>query len=221
MPSPLSNTPALSSLQPLLSSRLNRYEAALEELENGITAAQRVRLFADRMQGGVMSDNIEKQKSDVRLRLRVLNELNVHERRMPKLLDRKAREAVAQKLQLQRSAVDDVVFQFQLQRAQWTFLRRERLRNRPVPVSSEELEWRLKLKPTREFIEAMDVFRKRKQMLEEERPGYVPTPRRMHFRTKRNPLRIRPYISSSNANPERRKAPPKPYKRHRGSTLLS
>ena len=52
-----------------------------------------MRLFADRMQGGVMSDNIEKQKSDVRLRLRVLNELNVHERRMPKLLSKRRRPA--------------------------------------------------------------------------------------------------------------------------------
>ena len=79
---------------------------------------------------------------------------------------------------------------------------------------------RLRLKPTREFIEVMQLVQRRKQELEEARPGYEPPPRDMHVRTRRVPLKIRPYISSSRKSPERRKPPLKPYKRHRESRLL-
>ena len=196
------------------------FAKALYEMDEGITTAQRVRLFADKMQGGNVSDTVEKRKEDTRLRLSIIREFNEHERRNPKLLCRKAREAIARKLGIETKWVEDVIFQFHLQYAQWTFLRRERLRNRPIPTTSEELETRLRLKPTREFIEVMNIFRKLKQEHEESRPSYEPPPRDMHVSSKRTPLKIRPYISSSRRDAERRKSPPKPYKRHRASRLL-
>ena len=140
---------------------------ALHALEEGMTTAQRARLFADRLSGGDTSATIEKQKADAQAKLAIIDELNPHERAKPKLLDRAARAAIAQKLGLDTQAVDELVFQYQVQRAQWSFVRREALRGREVPQSSDELEWRMKLKPTREFVQVMRGYEERKK--EEER----------------------------------------------------
>ena len=193
---------------------------ALDELENGMTRAQRVQLFADRMQGGNVSKNLDEQKEEVQRTLRIVGEFNAHERKIPKLLDRKARAAIAEKLNVDVSHVENVIFQFQVQHAQWTFLRRERLRGRPIPNNNDEVEWRWKLKPTREFVELMNTFQRRKMELEEARPGYKKPPSDLHINSQQVPLKIRPYLSSSRREVERRKAPPKKDPRHRGPYLL-
>lgn len=198
----------------------NDVRKALKQMDEDITTFQRAQLFADKMQGGNTSDVIEKRKTDFRLRLSILDEFNEHERRVPKLLDWRARAAIARKLNIEPLQVDDVIFQFQLQYAQWAFLRREQLRGRKIPTSAEELEMRMRNMPTREFIEVMNVFRSRKQMLEEARPGYTPPPNDMHINSAQKPLKIRPYISSSHKHPDRRKPPPKPRKRVGESRLL-
>ena len=66
--------------------------AALKEMELG--TLQRAQLFADRMSGGTVEQTLEKRKEEVNRRLRIIGEFNEHERRMPKLLDRKARDAI-------------------------------------------------------------------------------------------------------------------------------
>ena len=65
--------------------------------------------------------------------------------------------------------IDELLFEYQLQRAQWSFLRREALRGREVPQSPDELEWRMKGKPTREFVHVMRAFERRKEQMEAER----------------------------------------------------
>ena len=152
--------------------------------------------------------------------LRIVGEFNEHERRLPKLLDRRARHAIAEKLNVDVSHVENVIFQFQVQHAQWTFLRREKLRGRPVPTDNAEVEWRWKLKPTREFVELMNTFQRRKMELEEARPGYKKPPSDLHINSQQVPLKIRPYLSSSRPQVERRKAPPKPNRRFRGPYLV-
>ena len=94
-----------------------------------------------------------------------------------------------------------MLFQFQVQYAQWTFLRREKLRGRPIPTTNEEIEWRWRLKPTREFIEIMQLMRRRKEQLEEARPGYTPPPRPATPNSQQVPLKIRPFISSAYGTP--------------------
>ena len=196
------------------------FQTALDEMENGITRFQKAQLFADRMQGGTISQSIDKRKEDTKMRLSIIGEFNEHERRNMKLLDWKARRDIARKLGIEVKWVDDVIFQFHLQYAQWAFLRREKLRGRPIPTTSDELEVRLRGKPTREFIEVMQLFQRKKKELEEAHPSYVKPPRDMHIDSARRPLKIRPYISSSWRNPERRKPPPKPDKRMRGPFLV-
>ena len=71
---------------------------SLEQLEQGMTTFQRARLFADKMSGGNTSDNIEQQKAKAISKLKILDELNPHEKRKPKLLDPPARRAIAAKL---------------------------------------------------------------------------------------------------------------------------
>lgn len=79
----------------------------------------------------------------------------------------------------------------------------------------------MRLKPTREFIEVMNLYRRKKTELEEARPGYAEPPRDRHVRSRREPLKIRPYISSSRRDPDMRLTKDKPYKRFRPSKLLS
>lgn len=195
----------------------------LADLESGLTRWQRAQLWADSLQGGTTAETVERRKEDLKLRLRIIGEFNQSERRMPRLLHRKAREAIALKLGVAVNSVEDVIFQFQLQYAQWSFLRREYLRGRPTPVTADELEQRLRAKPTREFVEVMNLFRRKKEQLEEARPSYAAPPRDMHINSKQQPLKIRPYISSSYRDPARRKPQSKVQladKRHRNSRLL-
>lgn len=93
----------------------------------------------------------------------------------------------------------------------------QKLRNRPLPASGDELEEGLRLRPTRQFMDVMNMVRKLKQKLEEARPGYVEPPRDMHTFGK---LKIRPYISSSRRRADRRKPPSKEHKRHPHESVL-
>ena len=78
-------------------------ERGLKDLEESTnTGMARARLWADSMSGGVMSDTIEKQKEKAKRKLRIIREFNEHERRVPKLLDRRARKAIASTLDLWR-----------------------------------------------------------------------------------------------------------------------
>jgi hypothetical protein len=154
--------------------------AGLKELEDGMTVTQRARLFADKMSGGTYSDDIEKQKIDIERRLRIIDEFSPHEKRIPKLLHKKARKAIADKLGLDVRHVSEMIFTYQLHYAQWSFLRREYLRGRKLPDSPEELEWRLQQRPSKEYVAVMKLFMKHKAKLEEEAnlpaPGEKPRP---------------------------------------------
>eukprot|EP00322_Chrysochromulina_rotalis_P006948 CAMPEP_0115857878 /NCGR_PEP_ID=MMETSP0287-20121206/15805_1 /TAXON_ID=412157 /ORGANISM="Chrysochromulina rotalis, Strain UIO044" /LENGTH=268 /DNA_ID=CAMNT_0003312117 /DNA_START=33 /DNA_END=839 /DNA_ORIENTATION=+ len=144
---------------------------SLDELENGITRVQKARLFADKLSGGTMQDTIEEQKANAKAKLQIISELTVHEKRQPKLIDAKARRAIAAKVGVDVQNVDELLFEFQLQRAQWSFVRREALRGRYVPQTSDELEWMLKARPTREFVHVMKAYEERRHMLEQARNG--------------------------------------------------
>lgn len=161
--------------------------AGLKELEDGMTITQRARLFADKMSGGTYGEDIEKQKVDIQRRLRIIDEFNPHEKRVPKLLHKKARTAIAENLGLDRRHVDEMVFTFQLHYSQWSFLRREYLRGRKVPDSPEELEWRLQQRPTKEYVAVMKAFMRRKKKLEAEanKPPPGEKPRRLTWFEKR------------------------------------
>ena len=147
----------------------NLLKRSLHELENGITQVQKARLFADKMSGGSMQDTIDTQKATAQRKLSILNELTVHEKRQPKLLDLKARRAIATKLGIDVKAVHEILFEYQMQRAQWSFVRRERLRGRPVPKRSADLEWMMKIRPPREFIHVMKAYEAYRQELTAER----------------------------------------------------
>lgn len=145
-------------------------ERGLKDLEESTnTGMARARLWADSMSGGVMSDTIEKQKEEAKRKLRIIREFNEHERRVPKLLDRRARKAIASTLDVSETEVSEVLFNFQLQHAQWTFLRRERLRGRPLPETSAELEWMVGRRPTKEFVAAMKAIREMRDRAENDR----------------------------------------------------
>ena len=83
---------------------------SLKELEDGMTTITKAKLFADTMSGGKQQETIDQQKADAELKLRILGELNEHERALPKLLDRKARQAIAAKLSVETKAVDETIF---------------------------------------------------------------------------------------------------------------
>ncbi len=140
------------------------YQRALDEIENqGLMA--KGRLWADKMTGGDTADNIERQKKDTTAKIAIIDELTVHERRRPKLLDRKARAEIARKLApvgVGAELVDTLLLEFELQRAQWGFLRREFLRGRRLPTTNEELQWRIKNRPTREYMHVMKRLQKEK-----------------------------------------------------------
>jgi hypothetical protein len=148
-----------------------RLKQGLDELENGMTRIQRARLFADKLSGGTTSDTLDAQKEDVRRKLRIIGELTPHERRMPKLLDRRARRDVAAKLGLTETHVDELLFEFQLQYAQWAFLRREHMRGRKLPENNDEFEAGMQRRPTREFVALMKGFEEKKRRLEQARNG--------------------------------------------------
>ena len=126
-------------------------------LEREVATMQRARLFADRMQGGAQAATIDRQKEQAERKLAIIAELNPHERRQPKLLDLPARRAIAAKLGVRVEHVHELLFEYQLQRAQWTYLRREYLRGRPLPNSSEELEWQMRRKPTKPVFSERDL----------------------------------------------------------------
>ena len=119
----------------------------------------------------------------------------------------------AEKLLIKESQVADTIFQFHLAYAQWSYLRRERLRGRPIPQSAEELENGLRHRPTREYVEVMQVYRRLKTEHEEGRPGVKLPPSDLHWPTRKKPLKIRPFYSSSRKKVEHRKRPPDPRKR--------
>lgn len=141
----------------------------LDELENGMTAAQRVRLAGDRFMGGTTAATIDKQKETAQRKLRIIKEINPHERRWPKLLNRAARLDIASKLDVELVHVEELLFEYQIQYAQWAFLRREKLRGRPLPQNSSDLEWMMKARPTKEFVQFMRAFEKKKSDLEKAR----------------------------------------------------
>lgn len=171
------------------------------------SVVKRGQLMYDRMMSGSTSKAVDDRKQFLNRCLRIIGELNPHERRLPKLLDRKARAAVATKLEVSVAQVEEVIHQHQLYYAQWTFLRREKLRGRPVPKTNDEFGWRLRLKPTREYIEVMQTIQKVKKRTQEARPGYEEPPHEGTPNSKQQPLLIRPYLSSSYSSPERRKLP--------------
>ena len=142
---------------------------ALNELENGMTIPQKGRLWADTMSGGTMKETIDKQKEDTMKKLKIIGEFNEHERRVPRLLNWKARQQIAEKLEISVDEVSECIFNFQLQHAQWTFLRRERLRGRPLPTTAQEMEWMVQKRPTKEFVRVMKAFGEMKDRLEKER----------------------------------------------------
>jgi len=145
-------------------------QASLKEIEEGTSGvATKARLFADRMSGGTQEQTIERQKEQQKRKLAILTELTVHEKRQPKLLDRKARRVIASKLGIDVVTIDELLFEFQLQRAQWSFIRREALRGRPLPSSADDLEWMMKTKPTREFVHVMSAYEQHRKKLEDAR----------------------------------------------------
>jgi len=145
------------------------FRQQLHELDTGITRVQQARLFADKLSGGTMKDSIDEQKAAAQRKLQVLEEFTVHEKRQPKLLDKKARRSIAAKLGIEPTVIDELLFEYQLQRAQWSFVRREALRGRYVPQTSDEMEWMMKAKPTREFVHVMKAYEERRQMLQQRR----------------------------------------------------
>lgn len=147
--------------------------SGLQELEDGMTPMARARLFADKMTGGDTQKNIDAQKADIEKKLRIMGEFTPSEKKIPKLLDKKARAAIAEKLGVESKDVEEVIFQYQLQYSQWTFLRREHLRGRRLPVSSDELEWRLQKMPTKEYMHVMRMFAQRKKSMEKEQERLV------------------------------------------------
>jgi hypothetical protein len=145
------------------------YQEALDEIDSqGMMT--KARLYADKLSGGDQSATLEKQKADTAAKIAVIDELTPSERRKPKLLDRRARADIAQKNGLDAAMVDRAILEYDLQRAQWAFLRREHLRGRPIPTSSAELEWRMQARPTREFVHAMEKHQAALQE-EQERAG--------------------------------------------------
>jgi len=146
-------------------------EMGLDELEAGMTRMQKARLFADRMSGGTTAKHIDQQKAEAELKIRILNELTPHEKRKPKLLHKKARQAIADKLEITRTDVDELVFAYQMNYAQWSYLRREFLRGRRLPNTNEEFEWMLQSRPTKEYMYVMRKFFKYKERLEAEKNG--------------------------------------------------
>ena len=144
-------------------------QQSLDDFEKGMTTMQRARLFADELSGGNTKATVEAQKEAAMRKLRIIEELTVHEKRTPKLINGKARAAIAQKLSIDVKSVNELMFEFQLQRAQWSFIRREALRGRRIPQSTDELEWMMKARPTREFMHAMRLYHGRLEALKKER----------------------------------------------------
>ena len=157
-------------------------QGALDEMAEGMNTVMKARLFADKLQGGHQKDTLDMQKAEAERKLAIIAELTPHEKKWPKLLDRKARNAIAGKLEIEVEHVDELILEYQLQYAQWAFLRREFLRGRPVPQTSDDLESGIKCRPTREFVHVMKVIEKHKEKVLEK-----VAERNKDLRPKRNP----------------------------------
>ena len=178
-------------------------QRGLEEMENqGLV--QRARLYADKLSGGEQSDNIEKLKELAKTKLAIIGELNEHERLKPKIVCRLARADIAQKLGLPVRLVERLLFEFEVNKAQWTFLRREYLRGRPLPSNSSEFEWMVQRRPTREFVHVMMTMRKQREKRAEKQREAAKEQKKDRRRTRkeqRRQLRHAPAAPALQADP--------------------
>ena len=83
--------------------------------------------------------------------------------------------------------MDETIFNYQANYAQWSFLRREYLRNRKLPTNAEELEWMLQRRPTKEYVHLMRSYQRLKLKLEREEEtrlngGVASNPRKMTWK---------------------------------------
>lgn len=128
---------------------------ALKETDSQ-TMMQRAGLKADRLRGGNQEAMLEQMQSELREQIKLIDALNPSERRKPELLTRRARIKLAEELGLESTKpVDELVQRYEMMRIQWGWLRRERQRGRPLPDSPEDLQWRMRNRPTREFMRVM------------------------------------------------------------------
>ena len=154
---------------------------AMEEMDEGnMTFIQRnLAMPFDRLRGGAQSAMLEERRAQTTQELRIIGELTPHERRQPKLLDWRARRAIAAKLDLPLAEIEKFFLNFMINHAMWTFLRREHLRGRPLPTNNDEFQWMIAKRPTREYVAVMKAYVDKKERLEEERND-VPERERRH-----------------------------------------
>jgi len=162
-----------ASLAQVESYAVDNYEAelrsVLDAFEKNMTPIQRGRLLYNKVvQGGNLQESLEEQKQGAERKLRIFGELTVHERRQPRLLTLAAQRAIADKLAVDVRHVTEALFEFMWSYAQWTYVRREYLRNRRLPRTDTEFQWMVAQRPTKDYITLVKLFQQRKERLEKE-----------------------------------------------------
>mmetsp|Transcript_784 Transcript_784/g.1452 ORF Transcript_784/g.1452 Transcript_784/m.1452 type:complete len:325 (-) Transcript_784:488-1462(-) len=125
-------------------------------VEERLPLSQRIGLKIEKMRGGEQGQAIEEMQATMRQQIAIIDALTAVEKRRISLIDKVAKKRVMDQLGLEsEDPIDELVSQYSHMKMQWEFFRREYLAGNPLPQNSADMEWMLRLKPTKTYSAMM------------------------------------------------------------------